>query len=148
MKNLMGLIVLLMGVLVVNSSQAQTVVTSSRKLSYDITGDSLIDKNDTMIIIRHLFGFSGTSLVDGLTLSADSLRSSPEAIASYLASLSAVGAFDVDGNGRADALSDGILISRFYGGARRAKLIDGVVDPVGLRTTDQDIIRYIRKWDF
>lgn len=148
MKTLIGIFALMVSLVFASTSQAQSVVTSSKRLSYDVDGDNVINSNDTTIIIRYLFGFSGSSLISGLTLSADSLRNTADSISAYLASLSASGAFDVDGNGRADALSDGLLIAKYYSGARRAKLISGSIDPAGLRNTDQAVIRFIRNWDF
>lgn len=148
MKYVLAKLIFVLSFILVSSANAQSVSTSSKRLSYDVSGDSIIDYNDTVMIIRHLFGFSGLAITSGLTLSADSLRSSPEAIGAYLVSLSASGALDVDGNGRSDALSDGLLIARYYSGMRRAKLITGVIDPAGIRTTDQAVIRYMRSWDF
>jgi hypothetical protein len=52
---------------------------------------------------------------------------------------------DIDGNGVADALSDGVLIVRYLFGFRGAVLIDGVVDTVdGTRTTAPEIEAYIQ----
>ena len=146
---LLKTIILMLGLVMVSASLAQTVVTSSKKLSYDIDGNSLIDQNDTMMVIRYLFQFSGSSIIANVVFSSDAIRTSPESITAHLNSLRAVGAFDIDGDGVSDALSDGIILNRYYLGFRRIKIVgDGVVNPVGLRTTDQDIIRYIRRWDF
>jgi hypothetical protein len=56
----------------------------------DMNGDGQIDTVDTTIIARHLAGFTGTSLTNGLALGAGS-RSTPAAVTSFLVSGCAVG---------------------------------------------------------
>ncbi len=56
----------------------------------DMNGDNQIDAVDTTIIARHLAGFSGASLTDGLALGAGS-RNSTAAVTSFLANGCAVG---------------------------------------------------------
>ena len=41
---------------------------------------------------------------------------------------------DIDGNGTADALTDGLLVIRYLFGLRGASLIAGVVGPLATRT--------------
>lgn len=48
--------------------------------------------------------------------------------------------FDIDGNGNADALSDGILIIRYLAGFTGDSLTDNAVDPLGTRVTSESII--------
>ena len=50
---------------------------------------------------------------------------------------------DVDGNGTADALTDGLLILRYLFGLRGASLITGAFDPAGSRKTAETIEPYI-----
>ena len=56
----------------------------------DMNGDNQIDTVDATIIARHLAGFTGASLTDGLALGAGS-RNSPAAVTSFLANGCAVG---------------------------------------------------------
>jgi hypothetical protein len=67
----------------------------------DMNGDGQIDTVDTTIIARHLIGFSGTSLTNGLALGAGS-RNTTAAVTSFLVSGCAVGgtvnAWTLDGN--------------------------------------------------
>jgi len=87
--------------------------------------------SDGIVIIRHLFGFTGNALTDGAVDSAGQ-RTDPTAIQNYLNSIST--ALDVDLNQNADALSDGIMIIRSLFGFTGNALTDGVVDPGGQRT--------------
>jgi hypothetical protein len=54
---------------------------------------------------------------------------------------------DVDLNGQADALSDGILIIRHLFGFTSNALVDGAVDPAGQRTDPPAIQNYLT-WRF
>ena len=56
----------------------------------DMNGDNAIDTVDTTIIARHLAGFSGASLTNGLALGSGT-RSTPASVQSFLASGCAVG---------------------------------------------------------
>ena len=51
--------------------------------------------------------------------------------------------WDVDGNGHAIALGDGLIIQRFLQGMTGLSLVAGVVDLNGTRTTPEDIIAYL-----
>jgi hypothetical protein len=67
----------------------------------DMNGDNAIDTVDTTIIARHLAGFSGNALTNGLALGSGS-RPTPSSVQSFLASGCAVGgainAFVLGGN--------------------------------------------------
>lgn len=99
-------------------------------LDVDLNGqaDAL---TDGIVILRHLFGFTGAALTDG---AVDPLgqRTDPTAIQNYLNSISS--SLDVDLNQSADALSDGIVIIRNLFGFTGSALTDGAVDPGGQRT--------------
>jgi|CXWL01.1.fsa_nt_gi RHS repeat-associated protein len=109
-------------------------------LDVDLNGqaDAL---SDGILIIRHLFGFTGTALADGAVDPAGQ-RTDPAAIANYLNSIRTT-ALDVDLNGGADALSDGILIIRSLFGFTGTALTDGVVDPGGQRTDPAVIATFL-----
>ncbi len=51
---------------------------------------------------------------------------------------------DIDLNGQADALTDGILITRYLFGFTGNALVDGVVDPAGQRTDPNAIEAYLK----
>ena len=78
-------------------------------LDVDLNGqaDAL---SDGIVIIRHLFGFTGTALTNGAVDPAGQ-RTDPAAISAYLDQFRTT-MLDVDQNGSADALLDGILIIR------------------------------------
>ena len=90
-------------------------IDDSSATTYDASSDGLL-------ILRHLFGFSGASLTTN-SLGATARRTDPLAIAAYLNSLGA--ALDVDNNGRVDGLTDGLLVLRYMLGLRGQSLIVG-----------------------
>ena len=96
---------------------------------------------DGLLVIRYLFGLTGTTLTSG-AIGGTATRTDPAAIKTYLDGMRAV--LDVDGNGNADALTDGLLILRYLFGLRGAALINGAFDPLGARTTAPDIQTYLQ----
>ena len=108
-------------------------------LDVDLNGqaDAL---SDGIVIIRHLFGFTGTALTDG-AVDPGGGRTDPTAIQNYLNSISS--ALDVDINQQADALTDGIMIIRSLFGFTGTALTDGAVDPGGGRTDPAAIATFL-----
>ncbi|MDA7718809.1 C13 family peptidase, partial [Pseudomonadales bacterium] len=68
---------------------------------------------DGLLVIRHLFGFSGDSLTSG-AVSGGASRDSSEAIAGYLTD--ADSQLDIDGDGESKPLTDGLLLIRYLFG--------------------------------
>lgn len=94
----------------------------------DVDGNGSSDAlTDGILIIRHLFNFTGTSLTDGAVDTTNCSRCDATSIISYLEA-AGVELMDVDGNGVSDALTDGILIIRFLFNFTGASLTDGAVD--------------------
>jgi len=108
-------------------------------LDVDLNGqaDAL---SDGILIIRHLFGFTGTALADGVVDPAGQ-RTDPTAIQNYLTSIRS--ALDVDLNQNADALSDGIMIIRSLFGFTGTALTSGAIDPAGQRTDPAVIATFL-----
>lgn len=105
-----------------------------------ITASKYDALTDGLLIIRYLFGLTGPSLTSG-ALGGTAARSDPAAIKTYLDTFRP--ALDIDGNGTADALTDGLLILRYMFGLRGSPLIAGAVDPLGTRTTAPAIEAYL-----
>lgn len=120
--------------------------TGTTKFTYivhmlDIDGNGHCDAlTDGLLVIRSLFGLSGTALIDG-AVGPLAARDTPEAMASYLATIGP--ALDIDGNGQIDALTDGLLVIRYLFGLRGNALINGAYDPLGTRATVSAIETYL-----
>ena len=139
---------LLLSVVPMEASQQEAVLEPAAvtvppgnlpSLDVDLNGqaDAL---SDGIVIIRHLFGFTGNALVDG-AVDPQGQRTDPAAIQNYLNSIQS--ALDVDLNQQADALSDGIVIIRNLFGFTGTALTDGAIDPDGSRTDPAAIAAFL-----
>jgi hypothetical protein len=86
-----------------------------------------------MIVLRYLFGFRGAPLVEG-AIDPSCGRCSAASIEAWLDQVFAE--IDVDGNGKADPLTDGVLALRYLLGLRGAALVTGAVDLAGCTRCD------------
>jgi hypothetical protein len=110
-------------------------------LSLDIDGDGRYDAlTDGLLVLRYLLGLSGTSMIDRV-VGSGAQRTTAAQISAYLDTMRS--ALDVDGNGQADALSDGLIIMRFMFGMRGATMTDGAISAAATRTPSQ-IESYLR----
>ena len=97
---------------------------------------------DGLLVIRHLFGFSGESLRSG-AVSGEAGRDSSEAIASYLTD--ADSELDIDGDGEAKPLTDGLLLIRYLFGFSGDSLISGAIGSGAERDTAEEVEAYIKE---
>ncbi|MEO8137690.1 MAG: hypothetical protein ABI831_27375, partial [Betaproteobacteria bacterium] len=110
--------------------------------SIDIDGNGSYDAlTDGLLLIRYLFGLTGNSLTSG-AIGASANRTTPAAIEQFMDSIRPV--LDVDGNGAADALTDGVLLIRYLFGLREGVLTNGAVGSGATRTTAAEIQNYIQ----
>ena len=77
---------------------------------YDVDGDGEVKAlTDGLLVIRHQFGFTGASVING-SLGQGAVRTSGDDVAQYIAAN--YQAFDLDGDGEHGALTDGLLLLR------------------------------------
>ena len=95
--------------------------------------------SDGLLVIRHLFGFSGGSLVSGAT--EEGARTTAEEISIYLDEASSE--LDIDGDGESKPLTDGLLLIRYLFGFSGESLIDGAVGLEATRNSAEEIEAYI-----
>ena len=95
---------------------------------------------DGLLILRHLFGFSGSTLTDG-AVALGASRSSPEAVREYLQVNAAE--LDIDGDSETDALTDGLLILRYLFGFRGDTLVSAALSGSASRSVPSDIESYL-----
>ena len=109
--------------------------------SFDIDADEEADAlTDGLLVIRHLFGFSGDALVDNAT-SNMAVRQDATDITSYLND--AESELDIDGDGEAGPLTDGLLLIRYLFGFSGDALISEAVGENAERGTAEQIEAYI-----
>jgi len=108
--------------------------------SWDADADTKAEAlSDGLLLIRYLFGFTGQSLVSGAVASAGQ-RTSGSDIETYFEG--EADQLDIDNNGEALALSDGLLLIRYLFGFRDDALVTGAVAEDAVRTT-QEIELYL-----
>ena len=112
------------------------------------SGSIDIDRNrnfdaltDGLMIVRYLFGLSGDALINR-AIGLGATRDTAAAILTYLDSIKV--ALDIDGNNRADALTDGLLLIRYLFGLRGPQLTNGAVAQDASRVTASQIENYIQ----
>ena len=94
---------------------------------------------DGLLVIRHLFGFSGDSLTSG-AVSSDASRDSSDTIASYLTD--ADSQLDIDGDGESKPLTDGLLLIRYLFEFSGDSLISGAIGSGAERDTADEVEAY------
>ena len=97
---------------------------------------------DGLLVIRHLFGFSGESLTSG-AVSGEASRGSSEAISGYLTD--ADSQLDIDGDGESKPLTDGLLLIRYLFGFSGDSLVSGAIGSGAERNTAEEVEAYIRE---
>ena len=117
----------------------QNASASDRLLDVD-ADDSITPLTDGLMVIRYLFGFTGSALTqDALALDAN--RTDASEIEIYLDSQEA--ALDIDSDGQALPLTDGLLIIRSQFGFTENALTNDAVESSGQRSQAIDISSYI-----
>ncbi len=109
----------------------------------DIDGNGEADAlSDGLLIVRFLFGFTGDSLING-AISENATRNTAAEIEGFLQDANDNNLLDIDGNGEADALSDGLLIVRFLFGFTGDSLINGAIAENAQRNTASEIEAFL-----
>ena len=103
----------------------------------DVDGNGQYDAlTDGLLLLRSMFGLDGDPLIVG-TVAPDATLKSAAEIESRIDNLGLL--VDVDGNGKIDALTDGLLILRYLFGLDGDPLITNVVAQDAVRDTAAEI---------
>lgn len=110
---------------------------------YDVDANGMAGEalTDGLLILRHLFGFSGTVLADG-ALGGGAARTDPAEIAAYLECVRGL-ILDPDGDNQEQALTDGLLLLRYFFGFRDGVLVNGALGPDCSRCDAESVEAYI-----
>ena len=108
----------------------------------DVDGDGTITPlTDGLLILRFLFGFTGTTLTGG-AVDPDCTRCDATDIVTYLTGLGLV--LDIDHDGELVPLTDGLLVLRFLFGFNGTTLTSGAVDGDCMRCDAAAIVPYLQ----
>ena len=109
--------------------------------SLDLDGNQKYDAlTDGLLFLRGLFGLEGDGLTLGL-IGSDATYSEPTEIANRINILGELA--DIDGNGKVDALTDGLLVLRYLFGLEGDALVKGVIGSDATRVTAEEIETYL-----
>jgi hypothetical protein len=99
-------------------------------VNFDFDADGQLQPlTDGLLLVRWLFGFSGSALVSN-AVGAGCSRCSANEIAAYIATLaSSTGTLDIDDDGTNQPLTDGLLVLRYLFGFRGGALVNGALSP-------------------
>ena len=112
-------------------------------LSFDVD-ENLEAKalTDGLLVIRHLFGFSGDALTSDGVVAGGAKRKTYEAISKYLTEGDLE--LDIDGNGKPEPLTDGLLLIRYLYEFSGESLIKGAIGAGAVRDTAEEVEAYIK----
>ena len=110
--------------------------------SLDVDGNGEYDAlTDGLLVLRGLFGLTGSALVSN-AVALDAQYTNAADIQARIESLMDV--VDVDANGEADALTDGLIILRYLFGLRGDVLLNGVISDGAARDTALAVETYVQ----
>jgi hypothetical protein len=94
-----------------------------------------------ILILRYLFGFRGQPLTSGV-IGTGAKRTDPRAIDACLGALK-TSLLDVDLDGTADGMTDGMLVLRYLFGFRGPSLTNGLLAPLAKRSNPAEIASFL-----
>ncbi len=124
--------------------QLKITVLEKEPFNWDIDGDGKASfTTDGILILRFLFGFRGDALVKG-AIGEKATRSTAQ-IEQFLSDN--ISLLDIDQDGEARPLSDGLLIVRYLAGFRGDTLVKQAVNTSGERTKIIEIENHLSQFD-
>lgn len=127
-----------------NGTDMAVARTTIGSLDVDANGNANA-LTDGILILRFLFGFTGSVLTSG-AVAPGATRTNPTDIFNYLNGLKST-MLDVDQNGSANALTDGILILRYLFGFTGSVLTSGAVAPGAPNSTAAGITTFLNEFN-
>jgi hypothetical protein len=121
------------------------VVAACADPTYDADGNGEVQPlTDGIMILRYMFGFTGTSLITG-ALGSGATRTDPAAIKTFLDCLAGT-MLDVDDNDALSPLTDGLLVLRRLFGFTGASLTTGAIGAGAQRTDAAAVTTYMNQF--
>ena len=124
-----------------SDSNQSVTSTGFSNLNVDIDGNGQFDAlTDGLLVLRSMFGLTGTSLISG-AVASDAIYTDSDDIQARITGLG--NRLDIDNNGNVDALTDGLIILRYLFGLTGDTLTNGVVAADAQRVSASDIESHI-----
>ena len=125
----------------VSATFAPQTTVATLDIGATTSGPKYRPTTDGVLVLRHMLGMTGNALING-AIGAAATRTSAAAITTYLTDVLPM--LDIDGNGQASAMTDGLLVMRSMFGFTGAALINGVVGSGATRPAATQIENYLR----
>lgn len=128
---------------------ATSIINVSATFAPNTIGNRTLDVDDSsaydaltdgLLVIRHLFGLSAAAVASG-AVAPEAPRHQPGDIQTYLNDIRP--RLDVDGNGKVEALTDGLLLIRYLSGMSGDALVANVIESGATRATPALVEAYI-----
>jgi len=124
-----------------DSQPGANLESSNSSSSLDVDGNGELDAlTDGLVILRGMFGLSGSELIQG-AIGDEAIYTDSADIAARITALG--DNLDIDNDGNVDALSDGLLILRYLFGLTDDPLTTGVISDDAQRYSAADIEEYL-----
>jgi serine protease len=125
------------------------VPVPSSTCNLDVDGDSIFDSTDALLALRRLAGFSGDAVAAGVSFRACATRTTGASVGAFVDAqsngLNLPLGLDIDGDGVANAATDGLLVLRAALGVPGATLVFNAVNTAGSRTSWNDVRTYLNQ---
>ena len=109
----------------------------------DVDGDGKLERaTDGLLLNRYLAGMTGSRLTSQ-ALGENAVRTSADEITAFLKGAGQC-IFDIDGNGKLDLLTDGLLLNRYLAGYTGTQLVSMAIGNGSVRSTADEISTYIQ----
>lgn len=119
----------------------KSTVPSVAPLAFDIDGNGSCDPaTDAALTFRYMSGLRGTALIQGIPFGSGATRKSATDIATYLDGLTQglTPALDIDGDGKVNPLTDGLLFWRYSMSPSATVLTNAIRAPLSVPGTRSD----------
>ena len=109
----------------------------------DADGDGIADRTDAQLVLRRLLGFDGAALTANTSFRACATRITGTPVANFVDAqrvlVSGAIPFDIDGDGKVLAATDGLMLLRVALGLTGDAVVAGATAPGSPRTTWDDV---------
>lgn len=125
------------------NATASLTIKDNDDVCFDIDKNNQVSINeDAILLSRYLLNYRDSALIQN-AVAADANRVTANDIQTYIAQQLASGCYDIDGNGRTDALTDGVLLIRYLSNYQGDALINNAIGSSASRSTSTAIKNYL-----
>lgn len=126
------------------SGSVSLLIKDTDEVCFDVDGNGVVDAlTDGITLTRYLIGLRGDAMIQNSLAISGATRTTAETVTNFIETHTAGSCYDVDGNQKLDALTDGILLVRYLVDYSGNDLVDGVIGQNASRTTGSSVVQYL-----